>query len=168
MFKLFRGAMFSVAGLSARFRWATFVLVLLRKGLPKSMEVDKSSKINDNQASVLSCRPQSEFTDTVGVLSARIMDLDALGFEACLPKLGSSSEQCLFVLWYPYRYSPADVARFHKELAANGATLVRKNTPQQSAASCWQEHKAALDQRRVQREAALADGVLQAGTGSAR
>ncbi len=76
-----------------------------------------------------------------------VLDFDSLGREATVAQLKASSALCVFVVWYPWRFNPSEVADLHDELVENGATLVERASITQPLESCWAELKTDLNDR---------------------
>jgi hypothetical protein len=111
------------------------------------MSVDNTRVRHDNQGFVATAPTPALITklrDTVEGLSVLVLDLDALGMERCVNELSEASEDCLFVLWFPWRYTPADVVTISQRLVDIGATPFERSRPNQTLQSCWDKTKSEL------------------------
>jgi len=107
------------------------------------------------------------FEDSLGLMRVLVLDFDALGPEKCNARLRAAENPCRFVVWYPWKYAPAETVLFHRELVHNGATLLEKESEHQSAQDCWARRKMELDEIRRKRKIRIAARLNRQAAGAA-
>jgi hypothetical protein len=126
------------------------------------MSIDNTRLRHDNQV-FLSAGPRTapisepetrdkpEIRDNVEGLSVLVLDLDQLGLEKCLDILAAATEDSRLVLWFPWRYTPAQVVTMSQQLVDIGATPFERSEPNQTLLTCWDAAKAELLARITER-----------------
>jgi hypothetical protein len=127
------------------------------------MNVDKIRPRPDNRF-VPGAAPQrarsSAFvlSEVVAGLSFLVLDFDHFGPEESIKRLSAASQDCRLAVWFPWKYSPAEVAEISQRLVDIGATPFERSAPDKNLQECWNAAKADLLARIQESEGGLPAG----------
>jgi hypothetical protein len=121
------------------------------------MNIDKGTSANHTETVGMPSPGQfadAVLNDTIGLLSALVIDFDSVPSGEVFTLLSESSDDSLFVVWWPLGHGPAEEALLRHTLVERGATLLERAAPEETIEQCWSRFKARfVAQRKARIEA---------------